>query len=75
LKLDVPTRPPSWPQPPRLKPRAAFRSFLHALYEQLDGTLHVLESRSTQSAAFAAFWKDEIERYRGLVKLSGAKVE
>ena len=33
------------------------------------------EVMTATPAAFAGFWKEEIERYRGLVKLSGAKIE
>jgi tripartite-type tricarboxylate transporter receptor subunit TctC len=33
------------------------------------------EVKTSTPAAFATFWKAEIERYRGLVKLSGAKIE
>jgi tripartite-type tricarboxylate transporter receptor subunit TctC len=33
------------------------------------------EVKTSSPAAFATFWKAEIDRYRGLVKLSGAKIE
>ncbi len=33
------------------------------------------EVKTSTPAAFATFWKSEIDRYRGLVKLSGAKIE
>jgi tripartite-type tricarboxylate transporter receptor subunit TctC len=33
------------------------------------------EVMTATPAAFAGFWKEEVERYRGLVKLSGAKIE
>lgn len=33
------------------------------------------EVMTATPAAFAGFWKEEFERYRGLVKLSGAKIE
>jgi tripartite-type tricarboxylate transporter receptor subunit TctC len=33
------------------------------------------EVKTSTPAAFATFWKSEIERYRALVKLSGAKIE
>jgi len=33
------------------------------------------EPKTSTPAAFAAFWKAELDRYRDLVKLSGAKIE
>lgn len=33
------------------------------------------EVKTSTPADFATFWRDEFERYRGLVKLSGAKIE
>ena len=33
------------------------------------------EPKTSTPAAFAAFWKSELDRYRDLVKLSGAKIE
>ena len=33
------------------------------------------EVKTSTPAAFATFWKSEIDRYRELVKLSGAKIE
>jgi tripartite-type tricarboxylate transporter receptor subunit TctC len=33
------------------------------------------EPKTSTPAAFASFWRAEIDRYRDLVKLSGAKIE
>lgn len=69
---------------------AAPRGTPEAVLEQINGAMTTAlekpevakrlqdmgaEVKTSTAAAFAAFWKDEIERYRGLVELSGATIE